>query len=656
MNARVAGEVFRFVAPAQQADLPEIWRDLDRAVWRWVLTHGGDEPTARAAGWASHADGRGHSALPLSLYTDDGQPLLDAAQRAALARSGLVSAVGEPATPARPFVLDGEHLYLLRNHRAEVEVAAALAARRVAAVTPARPLSDDDLRALFQGSWRDEESMQRAAVRQAPGRRLMVLTGGPGTGKTTTVLRMLLGLSREHQAACGRLPQLRVAAPTGKAAQRLSESLREGVGRLRGGERALDAAWAPHLDAVLAAESGTLHRMLGSRGRHGGYAFHAGERLPADIVVLDEASMLELGLLRALLAALRDDAVLVLVGDADQLTSVGTGSVMMDVVRALEAGGGEDLVRLRHCFRADATLVPINEAVRVGDAQAFDAAFDAAAARSNARGRPAARSHTVDTPALLRRRLAAWARDLQAELAAVAITTPVAADDPEGLTTRLAALRRQQLLCAQREGPFGAVQAAADIAARLRGWDALADYAGGAWYPGRAVLITRNDSAARLYNGDVGLCLAVRDAQGEIRLQVAFDPAPDPSTALQGGEAGKARVRLFDPNTLPPHEDAFALTVHKSQGSEYARVAVLLPPEPDSPLLNRQTLYTGLSRAKATLELWSTPASTGKALQTALVRHGRLAERMTAPFQALLMASQSPPQATHGSAGHLHGD
>lgn len=628
MNARVAGEIFRFVPPSPQAGLPEAWRDLDHAVWRWVLAHGGDAATARAAGWASFAEGQGHSALPLSLPTLEGQMPLDASQRAALASSPMVASAAEALDARRPFVLEGDHLYLLRNHRAELTVAQALAARRAAARPPLAPLSDEDLRALFQGSWRDEEERQRAAVRQAPGRRLMVLTGGPGTGKTTTVLRMLLGLSREHQAGCGRLPQLRVAAPTGKAAQRLSGSLREGAERLRGGDRPIDAAWLPHLDAVLAAESGTLHRMLGSRGRHGGYAFHASERLPADIVVLDEASMLELGLLRALLAALRDEAVLVLVGDADQLTSVGTGSVMMDVVRAFEADGGEDLVRLQHCFRADATLVPINEAVRRGDAEAFDSAFDVATARTDAQGHPAARSRTVDTPAALRRRLATWTRDLQAELAAVDIATPVAADDAKGLASRLAVLRRQQLLCAQREGPFGALQAAADIAARLRQWERLADHEGSAWYPGRAVLITRNDHAARLYNGDVGLCIAVRDSQGEVRLQVAFEPAPDPSSAQPGSAAQPAGIRLFDPNTLPPHEDAFALTVHKSQGSEYERVAVLLPPDPDSPLLNRQTLYTGLSRAKSRLELWSTPASTAKALQTVLVRHGRLAERI----------------------------
>ncbi len=235
MNGRGAGEAFGFHWPAARAGLPEAWRDLDRAVWRWMLAHGGDAATALAAGWASHAEGEGHSALPLEAVDADGQPLLDAAQRAALAGSALVEyrdaelpAVAGIEDAARPLVLEGGHLYLRRNHRAEVAVAAALRARRLAAQKPCQPLTDADLRALFNGRWQKAEERQRAAVRQAPGRRLMVLTGGPGTGKTTTVLRMLLGLAREHAARHARAPQLRIAAPTGKAAQRLGESRRGG--------------------------------------------------------------------------------------------------------------------------------------------------------------------------------------------------------------------------------------------------------------------------------------------------------------------------------------------------------------------------------------------------------------------------------------------
>lgn len=622
MSTLIAGERFDFRQRPATATLPEIWRDLDHAIWRWMLAHGADATIARAAAWVSHAEGQGHSALPLARLAEDaalptGDVLVDA-----LRQSPLVADARQDGADARPLILDGDHLYLARNHRAEDAVAAALRRRREAASEPAHPLSDADLRILFNGRWSDAEARQRDAVRQVLGKRLMVLTGGPGTGKTTTVLRMLLALSREHEAKTGRLPQVHIAAPTGKAAQRLSQSLRSGAEHLHGDQQALGADWLAHLQALSTAQSGTVHHMLGSRGRHGGYRYRAEEPLPADIVVVDEASMLDLGLLRALLDALREDTVLVLVGDADQLTSVGTGSVMMDIVQALETDPRDDLVRLVHCFRADITLVPINEAVRSGDANAFTQAMDAAAATAAANGRPAAARHTIADTTALRRRLSIWTRGLQDILADVDILRPVDPDSAE-LAAALAALRRQQLLCALREGPFGATQVAASIAARLRAWGPLSLWAQRAWYPGRAVIITRNDPAARLYNGDVGLCLRVRNEHDEPVLQVAFDPAPDAS--------GKdCAMRLFDPNTLPPHEDAFALTVHKSQGSEYDHVAVLLPPDPQSPLLVRQTLYTGLSRARHSVELWSVDAVTDKAIGTALSRFGRLADRVVA--------------------------
>lgn len=632
MNAHIAGEAFGFRAAQPDLGWPNAWRALDRAVWRWVIAHGGDAATAALAAWASHAEGRSHSALPLAQYGEEGLPPCDEAQREALTHSPLVakvSAENADPEPGRPFVLDGDYLYLLRNHCAEIEVAKALSARRAAACAPRRPLSDADLLDLFNGSWSAEEAHQRDAVRQAVGKRLMVLTGGPGTGKTTTVLRMLLGLSREHEAVTGCLPQIRIAAPTGKAAQRLAMALRQGRVRLREGAHPIDSIWLPHLETVVSAESGTVHRLLGSRGSRGGFGFRADERLPADIVVVDEASMLDLGLLRALLAALPDATALVLVGDADQLTSVGTGSIMMDIVKALQDEPRADLVRLAHCFRADRQLVPINDAVRAGDAAAFQRAMTVAGEQKAASGHPGAAVHAVADAAGLHRRLRVWTENLWLVLESVAVAQPVAAADQDALAGRLDALRRQQLLCAQREGPFGSIRAAEIIATCLRNREALEPWRAGSWYPGRSVIVTRNDHAARLYNGDVGLCVLIDRGGDEPVLQVVFEGTreliPEADAAPQ---AGPARVRLFDPNSLPPHEDAFALTVHKSQGSEYDHVAVLLPPDPDSPLLARQVLYTGLSRARLSVEMWAVEASTHQAIETPMMRYGRLAERI----------------------------
>lgn len=608
---------------------PEVWRALDITVARWVLSHGGSALLARVAGWASFADGQGDSVLSLSGEPAGarGMPALDADARLALQAQPMVAmaaAVSDStrseATHDAPFVMDGDAFYLRRNYRHEVAVATKLQQRGIPLAPVLAAVTHDDLLALFNGSESADEAMQREAVARAPGQRLMVLTGGPGTGKTTTVLRMLLVLSREHAARhAGQLPAIRIAAPTGKAAQRLADSLVRGAARLRAGSAAgnrsdhlgapLPDAWQPHLEAALAGQSGTLHRLLGSRGRLGGFSHGRNQPLPADIVVVDEASMIDLALLRALLDALRDDAVLVLVGDADQLTSVATGSVLIDIVQALEQHAAGALVRLRHCFRSDAALVPINDAVRDGDAVAFQRAWNDAEAAGRAVRHPLRDRGDLET------RLVSWTRQLQAGLAEAGAFAAIRRSDAQTIQQCLTVLHSQQLLCALREGEFGALAANQTIEAGLR--RSLSGPSGNdaRWYPGRAVMVTRNDPASGLFNGDVGLCLRLADEGSEAVLQVVFD----------GGDTG---LRLFDPDDLPETEGAFALTVHKSQGSEYRQVAVLLTPDDNHPLLSRQLLYTALSRAQAQVQLWSTSAALDACLGRAAGRLGRLAARL----------------------------
>lgn len=609
---------------------PAAWSSLDHAVARWVLAHGGALPLAMLAGWTSLAESQGDAAL--LLHAEGAQRLgmpwasdLPGRVQAWADDPGnsWVQHARADRAPGSPFVLDGDAFLLRRNFLHEVAVASLVRQRRAGQRTPSAPVTDADLLALFNGSWRDEEAPQRDAVRQAPGKRLFVLTGGPGTGKTTTVLRMLLAQVREHAAHTGAAPVVRVAAPTGKAAQRLTEALRSGSQALcerpphrpDAAWQPVPAAWQPHLVAIATAESGTLHRLLGSRGGQGGFAHHRDHRLPADIVVVDEASMIDLSLLRALLEALRDDAVLVLVGDPDQLTSVGTGSVLADLVAALEPGNADDLVRLRHSFRADRALVPINDAVRDGDAAAFRVAWKAAA--------PLVSRHAPVDRRTLDPVLAAWAARLERALAAGGAFHAVPHADEAVALRALRALQAQQLLCALREGPFGAADVNARVEHHLRRCDALATWGDGAWYPGRAVMVTRNDYASGLFNGDVGLCLRVQATDGREALRVAFE-APPRTT----GNA--PALRWFDPDVLPAHEGAFALTVHKSQGSEYAHVALLLPPVAEHPLLVRQMLYTGLSRARHSVALWSGDAAIAACLGNALVRAGRLRQRISA--------------------------
>ena len=627
MSALVAGDRFSFRAAGSlrathtwkatpTAPAPP-WRALDQAVARWVLAHGGSSLLAEVASWASFAEGQGDTALLLRGDTRHGMLALHESAIDELRQQPLLGrADGENSGVDTPFVLDGDHCYLRRNFRHEVAVAQQLNVRREQGVTPQIALDDAQLRELFNGGLSEAENAQRQAVAAELGKRLFVLTGGPGTGKTTTVLRMLLALCREHAATHTHAPLLRLAAPTGKAAQRLAESLREGGRRLQEPPeqsapdwQPLPAAWMPHLRCVLDAPSGTLHRLLGSRGRRAGFSHHRDNPVAADIVVVDEASMLDLALLRALLDALQQDSLLVLVGDADQLTSVGTGSVLLDIVAALQHQQAPELVRLRHCFRSDTALVPVNEAVQQGDADAFERACVAAGAQRVQR-------REAGNPQQLVALLSNWSSKLHDGLAEHGALRPIEPDDLAAVQRAFIGLRQQQLLCALREGEFGAEQANALIERRLRA--ALDGYSEQVWYPGRAVMITRNDYASDLLNGDVGICLMQRDVQGDARLQVWFEAAP--------GSA--MRYRGFAPGNLPSHQGAFALTVHKSQGSEFGRVAVLLPPDEASPMLSRQLLYTAISRARDSVELWGSETAVRQAIAQSSTRAGRLEQRL----------------------------
>ncbi|KRE97025.1 exodeoxyribonuclease V subunit alpha [Frateuria sp. Soil773] len=590
---------YRFLAsPLELADAP--WRPLDRALLRWTLGHGGSPLLARIAAWASFADGEGDTALPLAgaAAGRHGMSWLDEGEIEALRHEPLV---GDGRAPS-PFVIDGEgRFYLWRNHAHEAAVARLLRERRGAQAQAA--VDEALLDELFQGDRSAAVLRQREAVARAAGRRLFVLTGGPGTGKTTTVLRMLLMLQRQ---AGGPLA-IQAGAPTGKAAQRLMQSLRQGKQALAA---SLDGAWAPLLAAIPDAEALTLHRMLGYDPRRNGFARDGAHPIAADVVVVDEASMVDLAMLHALLAAVRPDATLILVGDADQLTSVAAGSVLMDLVTALEAQQADDIVRLEHSFRAERQLVPINRAVRSGDIDALRQAFDAAGADAHWRA--------MNDADALRRVLADWCGQL-AELP-IRPTLPARTQDGDDARAAqavqaLRALARRQLLSALREESFGARALNAWIEQRLkRLWGVPEDRV---WYAGRAVLITRNDYAARLYNGDVGLCLA--EADGSLRVWFETVDAD-----------GHATARSFAPGTLPLHEGGFAITVHKSQGSEYDLAAVLLPPDPDHRILSRQLLYTGLSRARRQVELWASPPAAAAALARPIERVSGLVARLSA--------------------------
>jgi exodeoxyribonuclease V alpha subunit len=578
--------------PLRAEALAPAWRAIDRAVYRFVVAHGGSSLLAEVAAWCSLADGHGHTALALRggserfglrAFSDD--------EIAALVREPLV---GDGHTP-RAFVLCGERFYLWRNFANEQAVAAALAKRlgpAGAAAADTAPTSAP-LPEVTSGL----AAAQVLAVQRALAQRLLVLTGGPGTGKTTTVLRILLALVLDGGAA----PRsIAIAAPTGKAAQRLEQALRSGIERLR---QADDPATRRALAALPALHAQTLHRLLGHRPGERSFRAGPGQPLDADVVVVDEASMLDLHLLRVLVQSLRANARLILLGDPDQLTPVEAGSALMDLVAALAAGAAPQWVRLDHVFRAGASLQAVAAAVRDGDPSGFERACADA-------GQQVERIVVAD-PERLRQQLLRWTRALATTLRDLVERGAGAG----GAARALQALGARQLLCALREGDYGASTIARRIEHQLK--IELGVPGDSEWFAGRCVIVGTNDYSHGLYNGDVGIALADDDGQ----LRVWFECRD---------EHGAPTTRGFAPESLSALEGAWALTVHKSQGSEYGEVAVLLPPDPESRVLSRQLLYTAVSRARERVELWATTPALEAALARPVTRDSGLIDAITA--------------------------
>jgi exodeoxyribonuclease V alpha subunit len=494
-----------------------------------------------------------------------------------VAASPLV-AVGEAAAD-RPLRLIGSSLYLDRYWQDEMRVAADMR-RRAAAQPP--PLAADALASsldrLFGGP---SDADQRAAVAAAAGRWFSVIAGGPGTGKTTTVARLLAVLHDQAGALGSRPPLVGLAAPTGKAAARLEEAVRAAVPAMD-----LEPDVARQLERI---SGSTLHRLLGARPGSVRFRHHRGLRLPHDVIVVDEASMVSLALMARLLEAVRPDARLVLVGDPEQLVSVEAGAVLADVVgpaageTASPMTGTVSLLRTNHRFAG--ALADLAMAVRSGDEEAALGVLS--------RGEPTVSWEA--TAAARRRPILDWASGL--------------VDAARGGDGRAALqeLGRHRVLCPHRDGPDG-VAAWND---QIEGWlaEEYPDLAGeGEWYAGRPVLVTVNDYALRLYNGDTGVTVADRP-----RVSVIFD---------DGG-----RPRPVSPSRLADVETVFAMTVHKSQGSEFDRVTLLLPP-PTSPLLTRELFYTAVTRAKHGLVVVGTEEAIRLAVARPIARASGLTDRL----------------------------
>lgn len=599
-------------------------RTLDHALAQTLrrLDPGTPDGVLAAAALASLAVAQGHAGFDPARPRQLVDGVLDwpdanewVAQLAASPWVATPSAFDAAARADAPLVYEGGLLYLRRYREYERRLAAGL--RRIAAA-PAPALDLIALQPLFHALFPlpdRAQDRQARAVALALLHPLLLVTGGPGTGKTTTIARLLLLRAAQAQAAAAPAPRIALAAPTGRAAERMAESLRAAVAALQG-----NAAVDPALYAALPTSASTLHRLLGTIPERPDFRHHADNPLPYDVIVVDEASMIDLPLICKLVEAVADGASLILLGDPDQLPSVEAGDVLAAILAA--AGPGEALhpadaqrlqpllgttvsagdedrsgrigrrVHLSRGYRqaSDFNLAPLADAVRDGDAEQALALLRG--------GLSGVHFHAdlMDPLESLghRERLLGHWRGL-GEIAEPAVA--------------LAQAGRLRLLTALRDGPQGA----RGLNARIE--EALGGRRGGnAYFHGRLLLIAENSYRHQLFNGDVGICL--RDAQGAV---MAWFP---------GAQAGE--VRQFHPAALPAHESAFAMTVHKAQGSEFDEVWLQLPRH-DSRVLTRELIYTALTRARGRLHL-----ATGEAvLRAALGRHSArvsgLATRLLAP-------------------------
>ena len=529
-------------------------------------------------------------------------------------------AVGETIAP---LVFDGSRLYLERYWRFEERVAHELSGRggRGGGLAASRPLE-----AVLEESFAGADPVQKDAARNVLSNRLTVIGGGPGTGKTTTVSRLLVAAFSLALARGERL-EVALAAPTGKAATRMETAVHE-------------AAEGPKLDravaeALVGVKARTLHRLLGIAVA-GSPRYDAKNRLPHDLVVVDETSMVSLPLMARLLEAVRPEATLVLVGDPFQLASVEAGAVLGDIVGPVASRGAhgplEDnivLLEQNHRFDTSPVIAALATAIREGEADlvveiladncysARDWSSSELAWLDPEKGDPSGLAHLQQVVA-----------DQAAEVVEAASRNQV----EEGL--ELAS--ELKVLCATRFGPVGVAGWTSAIEARLKPRFAYGAI-GGRNYPGRPVIVTRNDYMHEVFNGDVGLVVS-----GPAGLTTAFRQAD-------------GRLRTLALSQLDALDTWWATTIHKSQGSEHKGVVISLPAAP-SPVLTRELLYTAVTRARQHVTLFASESSIRAAVSNPVARASGLGPKLWPGLRDGELPAPAPPRPAPGKELQLRFD
>jgi exodeoxyribonuclease V alpha subunit len=532
-------------------------------------------------------------------------------------------AVGDGDT-STPLILDHQHLYLHRLWCDERDLAHFFRQTEL----PVAPDSSQ-LRSILNQLFSDcsvsspEINWQKVAVAVALTRKTALIVGGPGSGKTTTIARLLAAwialytstAATRHASVGGHAPRLRIqlAAATGKAAARLSEALAHARQTLP-----VDAA----ISAQMPTEALTLHRLLGAQSDRQSWRYHRGNPLALDLLIIDEVSLIALPLMARLVEALSEHTHLILLGDSDQLAAVETGALLSDLVNPVDqsysAPRATELslltgyplqataphattcmsdslcqLRTRYRFQAYSPIARLATVIQRGDATALPATLQQSSSALHWQ------SVTQDNYSALLQAGVQGYRDY--------LERARSGEEPWQVA---AAFARFRLLCALREGPFGLNGLNHHLEQALQQAGLITLTSNNPWYTGRPVLITANHYPLGLFNGDIGITLP--DEQGRLRV---YFIAPHRS------------VIAIAPSRLPAHQTSYALTVHKAQGSEFEQLLLLLPPS-WSQLLTRELLYTAITRAKNRLTLYADMTVLQAMVNSRCERFSRLAQRL----------------------------
>jgi exodeoxyribonuclease V alpha subunit len=548
--------------------------DIDRHFASFIRRFGGGDPISDGvASLLSRAVRQGNICLDVRKI-DSTELSLSSSWKDRLAAS---PAFGPPEAPAAPIVVIGHRIYLRRYWEYEQALAESVLER-----------------VSRNGGVPNRTGTQDEVIEAALKNHFTIISGGPGTGKTTTVLKILLRFVKQLRTT---KPRIALATPTGKAAARIQEVLRTIIEQDNNETDPDDRSYLPR-------NASTIHRLLGYIPDSVFFRHDRRNPLPVDILVVDEASMVDLPLMAKLFDALPDNARVILVGDRDQLASVAPGAVLADIadsatIKDSPLRNALFVLTHNHRFEKAPAIYQLSNAVRLGDSTGALNILQTQSSELSGKPVPAAAQIPIHLEHFLSERYKSYLKEKD----------PLKALEEFG---------RSKVLCALREGPVGVTQINAAIETLLHQRRLISDPM--MLYAGMPILITKNDYQTQLFNGDIGIILP--------------DPTEPDNDQLWAWFIGAdGALRRFSIGRLPEYELAYAMTVHKAQGSQFEHVLFILP-ERDSPVLTRELIYTGVTRASTRVEVWFSEPTLRLAVERKAVRYSGLTDALLRPQSA----------------------